>query len=135
KLRQDFAPAMKLQTEDDITASVVIPTKQLAHLADPSPAESAKFSINCEYRLFQRPDDAVHRGLDKQTELDLSRPDNFVSNFEPITSARCRELVDRVTQFDKFTEPMQELLRAMAEAESETVVCSAFARMIDGKPS
>lgn len=135
KLRQDFAPAVKLQTEDDITASVVIPTRQLTNLAEPSPAESAKFSINCEYRLFQRPDDAVHRGLDKQTELDLSRPDNFISNFEPLTSARCRELVDRVTEFDKFTPPMQDLLRAAADAESETVVCSAFARIVDGKPS
>ena len=25
----------------------------------------------------------MHRGLDKQTEWDLSRPGNFISNFEP----------------------------------------------------
>ena len=46
-----------------------------------------KFAVNCEYRLFQRPDDAVHRGLDRQTEADLARPDNFLSNFEPLTAA------------------------------------------------
>jgi len=135
KLRQDFAPAVKLQTEDDITASVVVPTKQLSHLAEGASESAAKFSTNCEYRLFQRPDDAVHRGLDKQTELDLSRPDNFISNFEPLTSQQSRELVDRITEFDQFTAPMQGLLRGAADAESGTVVCSAFARLVNGKPS
>ena len=33
--------------------------------------KSAKFVHNCEYRLFQRPDDAIHRGFDKQTEKDF----------------------------------------------------------------
>ena len=48
-------------------------------------AASFKFVQNCEARLFQRPDDAIHRGYDKQTELDFSRPGNFFSNFEPLT--------------------------------------------------
>ena len=41
---------------------------------------------NCEFRLFQLPDEAIHRGMDKQTETDLARPDNSISNFEPLTS-------------------------------------------------
>ena len=49
-------------------------------------ALSYKFAANCKARLFQRPDDAVHRGLDRQTEADISRPDNFLSNFEPLSS-------------------------------------------------
>jgi hypothetical protein len=32
---------------------------------------SLKFSQNCEFRLFQRPDDAIHRGYDKMTEWDM----------------------------------------------------------------
>jgi hypothetical protein len=30
---------------------------------------AVKMVANCEARLFQRPDDAKHRGLDAQTEL------------------------------------------------------------------
>ena len=40
---------------------------------------------NAESLLFQRPDDAIHRGYDKQTERDMSKPGTFVSNFEPLT--------------------------------------------------
>ena len=83
KVRQDFAAASKIQTEDDISASVVLPID----------GKSLKFVANCEYRLFQRPDDAIHRGLDKQTEIDMSRPDNFLSNFEPITADDAKRMV------------------------------------------
>ena len=41
---------------------------------------SVKFVQNCEDALFQRPDEAVHRGYDKQAEQDLSEPGNFLSN-------------------------------------------------------
>ncbi len=134
KLRQDFAPADKLQTGDDITASVVLPANRLV----PTPglvADSLKFTVNCEARLFQRPDDAVHRGLDRQTEADLARPDNFVSNFEPLTSERARAMVDRVTEFEEFTPPMQQMLRESAGAGTGYVVCSANPRLVDGQPS
>ena len=50
-------------------------------------ASSLKFSQNCEFRLFQRPDEAVHRGFDKTTELDMSKNGNFISNFQPMTRA------------------------------------------------
>ncbi len=135
KLRQDFAPAMKVQTEDDITASAVVPAEQLHHLPRDARAGSYKFAVNCEYRLFQRPDDAVHRGLDRQTEADLARPDNFVSNFEPLSAEQTRALVERVTEFDAFTAPMRELLAGAASAGSGFVVCSANPRLVDGKPS
>ena len=136
KLRQDFSPAAKVQTEDDITASVVVPAGRLGALP-PGPAgrQPTSSSVNCESRLFQRPDDAIHRGLDRQTEADLARPDNFLSNFEPLTSEQARTLVDRVTEFDEFTAPMQQLLRAAAEAGNGYVVCSAQPRLVDGKPS
>lgn len=100
KLRQDFIAADKVQTGDDITASVVVPARQLGPLGPLTAAAGdagAKFAVNCESRLFQRPDDAVHRGLDRQTEADLARPDNFLSNYEPLTAVRARDMVERVT--------------------------------------
>ncbi|MCB9382976.1 MAG: hypothetical protein H6509_00055 [Bryobacterales bacterium] len=130
KLRQDFAAAAKVQTEDDISASVVIPGEALG-----MPGSSYKFVQNCEYRLFQRPDDAIHRGLDKQTEWDLSRPANFVSNFEPLTRDQVLDMTQFVVDFDAFSEPMQSMLKAAVEQEAAYVVCSANPRQIDGKPT
>ena len=136
KLRQDFAPAQKVQTEDDITASVVVPASQLEHLGpDATAATSFKFIQNCEYRLFQRPDDAIHRGLDKQTEADLSRDDNFIVNFEPLARQRIVDICNRPVDLSQFTEPMQDLLREARDADHGYVVCSATPRMIDGEPS
>ncbi len=138
KVRQDFAAATKIQTEDDITASTVVPASQLSNLnpayaeGGPVPRGSFKFAVNAEYRLFQRPDDAVHRGLDKQTEADMSRPDNFISNFEPLDAAAAGKIVERVTEFDQFTPPMRDLMAAAAAGDGY-VVCSSEPRIVNGK--
>ena len=107
-LRKDFHPAAKLQMEDDITASVVVPAEALKHL-EPGVHQSVASNSSriARYRLFQRPDEAIHRGYDKQTEADLAEPGNFLSNFEPLTAADARELIEDSIGFDKFTEPMQ----------------------------
>src|SRR6185369_4210217 len=84
-LRKDFYPAVKLQQEDDITASVLVPAKALKNLPDAVSAGALKFVKNCEQRLFQRPDDAIHRGYDKQTEADFAGLENFFSNYEPLS--------------------------------------------------
>jgi hypothetical protein len=135
KVRQDFIAADKVQVGDDITASVVVPSRMLRHLPAGTSTSAVKFTENCEARLFQRPDDAIHRGLDHQTEADLARPDNFLSNFEPLTSVQAREIVERVTEFEEFTPPMQQVLHEAAEAQTGYVVCSANPRLVDGKPS
>ena len=136
KVRQDFSPAVKLQTEDDISASVVLPRRVVKDVLGGAPGESLKFVVNCERRLFQRPDDAIHRGLDRQTELDLSRRDNFISNFEPLTVSDARRKVSRVVDFEDFTPPMQQMLRdASMQQEGKYVVSSARPRMVDGKPT
>ncbi len=100
-----------------------------------TPTGSYKFVENCEYRLFQRPDDAVHRGLDKQTEMDLSQPGNFISNFEPLSTDKAREIVDDAIEFDKFSGPMQKLLVKAAGESDGYVVSTADPRIVDGKPS
>ncbi|MEL6896659.1 MAG: hypothetical protein AAFP90_11195, partial [Planctomycetota bacterium] len=135
KLRQDFIAAAKVQHEDDITASTVLPGHVLGELGPSLTDEhSYKFVKNCEYRLFQRPDDAVHRGLDKQTEWDLSQPDNFISNFHALDADEVESIVDDVIDFEEYTAPMQGLLAAAAEAsEDRFVVSSAHPRrMGDG---
>lgn len=133
KLRQDFAAAYKVQLEDDITASVVVPGRFLQGDFDSS--DSYKFVANCEYRLFQRPDDAVHRGLDKQTELDISGDGNFFCNFEPLDRPTTQAIVDDVLNFDTFSQPMQDMLQDFLESDSQYVVSSAHPRLVDGKPS
>lgn len=136
KLRPDFHPADKVQVEDDITASVVVPRASLPDFDTKYPNQSAKLVMNCESFLFQRPDDAVIRGFDTQAEADLATPNTFISNFEPLSRAQARELVDHVVQFDKYTPPMKDLLRGFVESGSGSyVVSSAHARVIDGAPS
>ncbi len=135
-LREDFHPAAKVQMEDDITASVVVPAKALDPGAGPG-ASSLKFVANCERLLFQRPDDAIHRGYDRLTERELAQPGNFISNFEPLTQADARALVDEAIGFSRFTAPMQELVRAAAAGGGGPAyfVSSAHPRLVDGKPS
>jgi hypothetical protein len=135
-LREDFHPAAKIQMEDDITASVVVPAVAL----DPAAAgdsPSRKFVANCERLLFQRPDDAVHRGYDRLTERELAQPGNFISNFEPLRQADARALVDEAIGFSRFTAPMQALVRAAAAGGDGPAyfVSSAHPRIVDGKPS
>ena len=49
---------------------------------------SLKLAQNCEFRLFQRPDDAVHPGLDRQAEKDMASAGLFCSNFQPLDRRR-----------------------------------------------
>jgi len=136
KARQDFAAAGKVQTEDDISASVIVPPDRFKNSVDRDVDRSYKFTENCEYRLFQRPDDAIHRGLDKQTEKDLARiGQNFLCNFEPLTLAEVEAMRQYVVDFDAFTPPMQEMLLHAEEKGASYVVSSAEPRKIDGVPT
>jgi hypothetical protein len=136
KLRPDFYPAEKVQMEDDITASVVLPRSALNHLDPQYSNPSVKLVANCESLLFQRPDDAIHRGVDKQAESDIAGPGVFLSNFEPLTLATARAMVDHVAEFDEYSEPMQRVLQEFAEhPKTEYVVSSAYPRMVNGKRS
>jgi hypothetical protein len=136
KLRQDFAAAAKVQMEDDITASVVVPAGRLEYPPPGRNAPAYKFAANCEYRLFQRPDEAIHRGFDEQTEHDLAEEGaNFISNFQPLTADEARDIVEHVADFERFTKPMRQMLRAAARAGHGYVVSSDRPRLVDGKPS
>ncbi|MBE9567665.1 MAG: hypothetical protein IMF14_03140, partial [Proteobacteria bacterium] len=136
KLRQDFVAATKVQTEDDITASTVVPASYIdGELNQRYSNPSVKLVKNCENRLFQRPDDAINRGLDTQTESDLAEDGNFISNFEPLTSADARELVEDAINFQEYSRPMQQLICRAAESEGQYFVSSAHPRIVDGEHS
>ena len=130
-LRHDFHPGVKVQIEDDITASLV---------AGPSVTgtdRSRKYVENCEQLLFQRPDDAIIRGYDKQAERDIAGRGTFLSNFQPLTRADAKAMQDDCVRFSAFTPPMQKLLSdfAASSGSPEYVVSSANPRLVGGKPS
>ena len=138
-LRPDFSPAAKVQTEDDITSSIVAPGG-LESTAGSS--VSRKFVTNCESLLFQRPDDAIVRGYDKQTERDMSGTGLFISNFQPLTPDDARAMVADAPGLSRFTEPMQELVQRAAaipeaaDPREETYWTStADPRLVGGAPT
>jgi hypothetical protein len=133
RLRKDFLPCVKQQREDDITASTILPVTHADGLHPQLPEGPAKFVANCEYRLFQRPDDAVHRGYDKTTERDFSSPGNFFSNYEPISREEAREIVSDAVRFDEFTAPMQDTITAFVKSKGPGYIVSSAHPRIVGK--
>ena len=131
-LRHDYAPAVKVQTEDDMTASIVTSP---GVVTGPE-GLSRKVVANCEALLFQRPDDAIYRGYDTQTERDMSGTDLFISNYQPLTREDVRAMRDDVVAFSKFTPPMRTFLSNFADSDPSEqpkfVVSSANPRLIDG---
>src|SRR6056297_3006447 len=85
KLRSDFIPSQKIQMEDDITASITLPANQLNNLNPEFPNKSVKLLTNCESYFFQRPDEAIIRGYDKDAEADIVSPNTFLTNYQPLT--------------------------------------------------
>jgi hypothetical protein len=138
KLRTDFIPAEKIQWEDDISASIVVPEHLLQNLnPDYAGAGSVKIVDNCESRLFQRPDEAVNRGFDKQAEADMAAPNNFLSNFAPLTRQDAQEILDHSVMYHQYTKPMRKLIKKTARSKDmeQQFVDTASPRMVDGAPT
>ncbi len=143
KLRQDFMPADKIQMEDDISVSTIVNTNTLHNVYAEFDLPSCKLVTNCENRFFQRPDEAIVRGFDKQAESDLAGFGGhsvFISNYKPMTQTESQELVQNSVDFSAWTQPMQDLIKKTAENEEEGhedtfVVSSAHPRIVNGKPT
>lgn len=133
KVRQDFYATEKIQMEDDISASVVIPSSLINK--NSTDDKSVKLVTNCEYRLFQRPDDAVIPGYDKQTELNMAGHGNFIANYEPLSGDKLSAVVEDVLTMSKFTQPMHDLLLNTYQEGSGIVVSSAHPRIVNGEPT
>jgi hypothetical protein len=135
-LRKDFIPAAKISLEDDITASTVAPTSQLDSLPPGWSLPSAKFVHNCEYRFFQRPDDAIIRGYDKQAEADLSSFGSFLSNYEPLDREFAKNETEDAIRFGQYTDPMRNMVLDFNAAESpDYYSTNAYPRIVDGSPT
>ncbi|MGE9295638.1 MAG: hypothetical protein ACQKBV_05065, partial [Puniceicoccales bacterium] len=135
-LRKDFHPAAKLQTEDDISAAVVMPKDSIKNLNDKYSNPSVKFIENCEFRLFQRPDDAIVRGYDKRTEKDMSKAGNFFSNYEALSREFVTDMSEDAIRFEQFTAPMQDAIKGfLADDAGSYMVVNANPRLVDGVPT
>lgn len=133
-LRKDFSPAQKLQLEDDITASAVFPKERVEGLASAVDSPCVKITQNCEYRLFQRPDDAIHRGYDKRTEADMSMPGNFFSNYAPLSREDGLAILNDTIRFEQYTDPVKKLVNAFVEAKTPSFIAlPSHPRIVDGK--
>jgi hypothetical protein len=136
KLRADFIAAAKIQMEDDITASIVIPSHRFKHLNKDYKNESIKITANCERRFFQRPDEAVNRGYDKETESDLSMRNNFTSNYEPLSPIDGQNIIDDAIGFDQYTRPIRKMiLEGANDIDGRYFITPSHPRIVDGAPS
>ena len=135
-LRKDYCASHKLQMEDDITGSIVMPFEQLTHLHPDLAHASQKFVANCEHRLFQRPDEAITRGYDKQAEYDFGRTRNFFSNYEALDRPTAIAMHEDTIGFDQYTEPLQDIIKKFINSEApDYFVSTAHPRLIKGAPT
>lgn len=117
-LRPDFIAASKIQMEDDISATATLPANRFKYLNAEYKNASVKLVENCEYLFFQRPDEAINRGYDKQAEADLSRRNNFTTNYEPLAPKDGEEIIEDAIAFDKYTDPIKKLIKQGAGDEN-----------------
>lgn len=135
KLRMDFMPTEKLQIEDDISASIVIPAQRLTGLNQQYANPSVKLVSNCEYRFFQRPDDAIYKGYDKDAERDLTAKNLFVTNYQPLTKRDVQALKDDVMGYITYTQPVVDHIDQFLKGDDQYCIVSSEPRLVDGKPS
>jgi hypothetical protein len=136
KLRSDFVPSMKIQTEDDISATITIPSSRLKNLNKEYNNPSVKVVTNCESHLFQRPDEAVIRGYDKEAEQEIVDNNTFLTNYEPLTREDAIELIENAISFEKYTKPVKQFIKKVAEGNSDDYfVTPSHPRIVDGLPT
>lgn len=130
KLRTDFYPAAKIQLEDDISVSTVIANESEGFITANPKHKSVKIVKNCEYRLFQRPDDAIHRGFDKQAEYDLSGKNMFICNYQPLSPDDAIEIKERAISYNLYTAPIQKVIDEGAKGKGY-FISSSHPRVLD----
>ena len=136
KLRSDFVPSVKIQTEDDISATITVPAKQLSNLNKEYTNPSVKLVANCESYLFQRPDEAVIRGYDKEAEQEIVDNNTFLTNYEPLTLENAKELVENAISFEKYTQPVKDFVCSIVKnKEDNYFVIPSHPRIVDGEPT
>ena len=121
KLRSDFSACEKIQTEDDITASITLPRNKFKALNPEYPNKSVKVLTNCEAHLFQRPDEAIVRGYDKGAELDIISDGRFLTNYEMLTKKDAIEIYEDTINFDKYTQPVKDFIENIIKNDDDVI--------------
>ncbi|AOW11037.1 hypothetical protein [Flavobacterium gilvum] len=137
KLRSDFSACQKIQMEDDISASITLPRNRFKNLNPKFTNKSLKVVGNCESHLFQRPDEAVIRGYDKGAEKDIVNDGVFLTNYELLTKKDAVEILEDTINFDKYTQPVKDLILSIANSPNEEEYFSlpSHNRIVDGEPT
>ncbi len=136
KLRSDFIPAKKIQMEDDITASITLPASRFTNLNPEFTNQSVKITTNCESHFFQRPDEAVIRGYDKEAEFDIVQGNTFLTNYEPLTKENALALKADAISFEEYTQPVKDLIERVIESDKDGYfVTPSHTRIVDGSPT
>ncbi len=93
-------------------------------LPEPAPRPpSLKFVQNAETRLFQRPDDAIHRGYDKQTEADFAAAGQFLLELRAAAG-------ERGARDDRGRDRVPPVHRADAGPDSQSVADDGRHRLL-----
>ncbi len=136
KLRTDYLPAHKIQMEDDISATITVPSDQLSHLNPEYHNKSVKLVQNCESHLFQRPDEAIYRGYDADAESDIVQSHTFLTNYEPLNRHDAIEIHEDTIHFEKYTQPVKDLIHQVIDEEGNGYfVTPSHPRIVDGEPT
>jgi len=138
KLRSDFSASEKIQTEDDISASITLPRKRFKNLNPEFKNPSVKVLMNCEAHLFQRPDEAIVRGYDKGAELDIISDGRFLTNYQMLTKKDAIEIYEDTINFDKYTQPVKDFILDIINNDDDDIqfVLPSHPRIIeDGLPT
>lgn len=137
KLRSDFSASQKIQMEDDISASITLPSSQFKNLNPEYTNKSLKVVANCESHLFQRPDEAIIRGYDKGAEKDIVSDNVFLTNYEPLRKKDAIEIFEDTINFDKYTQPVKDLIISIVNSPNEEEYFSlpSHTRIVDGEPT
>ncbi|SDW96279.1 hypothetical protein SAMN05444411_102558 [Lutibacter oricola] len=137
KLRSDFSASTKIQTEDDISASITIPADRLKNLNPQYKNKSLKVVANCESHLFQRPDEAIVRGYDEGAEHDLVSNNVFLTNYELLTKKDAIEIYEDTINYDKYTQPVKDLILSVVNSPNDEEYFSlpSHTRIVEGEPT
>lgn len=138
KLRSDFSACEKIQTEDDISASITLPRNQFKDLNPEYTNQSVKVLTNCEAHLFQRPDEAIVRGYDKGAELDIISDGRFLTNYEMLTRKDAIDIYEDTLNYDKYTQPVKDFIKSIIDSNHDDIqfVLPSHPRIIeDGLPT
>ncbi|MDR2778823.1 MAG: hypothetical protein LBB16_00860 [Puniceicoccales bacterium] len=131
-LRDDFVPSMKFQLADDISVTTTVPAKNIPYLQSDHANSSVKIVHNCEYRLYQRPDEAIVPGYDPGSEYDMTLKNIFTCNFKALTRDDVKQMMHNRIKFETYSIPMKKMLENFVHDENAPnfIVCPSELRIM-----